>query len=239
MAILRTGRNWQPLPVRPYSPRVAAAIVRRALALLALATLPGCGSLPGAADPYSDIPEYRIVSSSLVPRNASYREALAAWRQPEDVNAWIDVAFEYDTRRALALSESQRAKGTAPSIHDPASFYDNPKGVCIDLARFAVETLRRIAPSLEPSYLMIEFDPAIISGQLLRRHWIAKFQRADGYYFFADSKRPGVIVGPYPSVGAFIGEYAAFRRREIVSYRELESYRRQTKVAARRRQDGS
>jgi hypothetical protein len=103
--------------------------------------------------------------------------------------------------------------------------------------RFAVETLRQVAPELKPTYLMIEFDPASISGHLLRRHWVARFEREDGYYFVADSKRPGVMVGPYSSVDAFVAEYARWRGREIVAYRELESYRRQIKATSKRKRD--
>ena len=51
-------------------------------------------------------------------------------------------------------------------------------------------------------------------------------------FFFADSKRPGHIAGPYDSVAAFIGDYARYRGRRIVSYRELESYRRQQHMEA-------
>jgi hypothetical protein len=45
------------------------------------------------------------------------RDALAAWHSAEDVNAWIGARFEYDTARAMRLSETQRqASGRLP-IH--------------------------------------------------------------------------------------------------------------------------
>ncbi len=207
--------------------------------LLCLAALLcGCASPPAVADPASDAPEARHVRDGLVPIHPTYESALAAWRAPEDVNAWIGARFEYDFGRAAALSESQRALAPAPSIYEPRDFYDRPSGVCVDLARFAVETLRQVAPDLRPRYLMIEFHPATVSGQLLRRHWLAAFEREGGHYFFADSKRPGTMAGPYPSVSAFVAEYARFRGREIVAYRELETYRRQQKAVSRRKPGG-
>ena len=43
---------------------------------------------------------------------------------------------------------------------------------------------------------------------------------------FADSTRPGVLVGPYASPAPFIAEYAAYRNRPILAFRELDSYQR-------------
>jgi hypothetical protein len=83
-------------------------------------------------------------------------------------------------------------------------------------------------------YLMIEFDPVQIRGQMLRRHWVATFERDGQHWFFADSKRPGHIAGPYPSTQAYIADYAAYRGRAIVAWRELPSYQRSVKVRAQR-----
>jgi len=189
--------------------------MRLSPALVVIALLTGCSGLPPAPQP------------------ASYAEALATWRQPEDINAWIGARFGYDEERALELSESQRARASAPPIHEPATFFGKPEGMCVDLARFAVESLRVVAPELEPRYLMIEFTPALRSGEVLRRHWVATFRRPDGHYFFADSNRPGKIAGPYPSTEAFVTAYADYRQREIVAYRALDTYLRQGKALAK------
>jgi hypothetical protein len=89
-----------------------------------------------------------------------------------------------------------------------------------------VETLRVIDPSSQPAFLMIEFAPAIVSGNTLRLHWLALHRRDGSYYFFADSNRPGHMAGPYETVGRFIQEYAQYRGRTVVSFREMESYER-------------
>jgi hypothetical protein len=65
-----------------------------------------------------------------------------------------------------------------------------------------------------------------------RMHWMAAFKRDGKHYFFADSKRPGHIAGPYASVQAFIAEYSAYRGRSIVAFRELESYQRKQRTMA-------
>ena len=164
----------------------------------------------------------------------SYSQALALWQSPEDVNAWIGAKFQYDLTRAMALSENQRgAPGRVP-IHSPQEFFAAPSGICVDLSRFAVETLQQIAPDLKASYLMIEFLPMTIGGNTLRMHWVASFQREGKYYFFADSKRPGRMSGPYASASEFVAEYASYRGREVVAFRELESYQRKQRAMASR-----
>jgi hypothetical protein len=189
-------------------------------------------AVPFAADPASDAPESRPSATAAVGLPKSYAEALGRWRGPEDVNAWIGARFEYDYERAARLSETQRDRVASVKIHEPDAFFAKPTGVCVDLARFAVETLRDVAPLSKPAYLMIEFDPVVISGNMLRRHWLAMFERGDEFYFFADSKRPGHVAGPYATVQQFIDEYAKYRGRGIVSYRSLDSHERKLKQRA-------
>jgi hypothetical protein len=77
---------------------------------------------------------------------------------------------------------------------------------------------------------MIEFDPIEIAGNTLRRHWLVSFKRDGKSYFFADSKRPGHIAGPYKDAREFIHEYAQYRGRKIVAFREVESYQKQRRT---------
>ncbi len=204
---------------------------RRSLLAVAL----GAVALPARAqraDPASDAPESAYSGSHRAPAAASYAEALQRWRGVDDINAFIGERFAYDRERALQLSESQRAQQPGPAILAPEAFFEQPRGVCVDLARFGVETLQQIAPALQPRYLMIEFDPVQISGQTLRRHWLVQWRDGDRFGFFADSKRPGHIAGPFASTQAFIDDYAAWRGRRIVAFRELASYQRQRKALA-------
>jgi hypothetical protein len=212
-----------------------AAALRRLLGATAIVLLAACGAVPQVADPASDAPEGRAASSVPLKDARSYDEALESWRSAEDVNAWIGARFEYDPERAIALSETQRGRAGPIAIAAPAAFFHDPRGVCVDLARFGVETLRRIDPASKPAYLMIEFSPVSIAGNTLRRHWMASFVRDGGHYFFADSKRPGTLAGPYASTQAFIEEYAAYRGREVVAYREVDTYRRRMRTPAPRR----
>ena len=188
------------------------------------------------ADPASDAPEARALPATPWRDAASYDEALARWRDADDVNAWIGARFEYDMQRALRLSETQRERNGRLPIHAPDAFFAAPKGVCVDLSRFAVETLRRIDPASQPSYLMIEFAPQSIQGQVLRRHWVVRFQRDGQLYFFADSKRPGHVAGPYADNATYIKDYAAYRGREIVAFRDMESTERKTRTLALKQQ---
>lgn len=189
-----------------------------------------------ATDPRSDAPEPPVIAHGPVKEAASYAEALRIWRTSEDVNAWIGAKFEYDMSRAMLLSETQRTNGGRLPIHRPDAFFATPSGVCVDLSRFAVETLRAIDPQARPAYLMIEFAPISIGGNTLRRHWLVSFEHDGKHYFFADSKRPGVIAGPYASTRDFIEEYARYRNREVVGFRQMESYERKTRTLATKQQ---
>ena len=215
------------------STRVRSDGVFAALAVLVLSACTGW-AVAGEqrADPASDAPEQRSVSRGVVPPVASYAEALQTWRRPEDLNAWLGERFEYDSARALRLSETQRARAGTLPIHEPSAFFDAPRGVCVDVARFAVETLRMIDPQARASYLMIEFNPATLSGQTLRRHWVATFERDGRLYVFGDSKRPGHLAGPYADAAAFVADYARYRGREVVAFRQLSSHERQRRQLA-------
>ena len=204
--------------------------MRIAFVLLLLAFVAACTTVPQAAD-LSDAPEgHRHVTPFK--DAATYSQALQLWRNPEELNAWIGARFHYSMPRAMQLSESQRARSGQSRIHEPQEFFGAPSGVCVDLSRFAVETLRQIDPELQANYLMIEFTPVTVGGNTLRLHWRATFQRDGKHYFFADSKRPGHMAGPYASAQEFIAEYSAFRGRSIVAFRELESYQRKQRTTA-------
>lgn len=210
------------------SPARFSPLAAVAFSLAALASPTGDNADSDAPD--SDRP--RAIAFVDTP---TYAQALSAWHSAEDINAWIGAKFEYDTARAMRLSETQRqANGRLP-IHPPAEFFASPKGVCVDLSRFGVETLTRIAPESRPRYVMIEFDPVTIRGNALRRHWVTAFERDGKQYFFADSKRPGHIAGPYDSTKAYIDDYARYRGRTIVAFAERASYERTARTAASKR----
>lgn len=168
--------------------------MRNLLLAIVLALAP-CVGMAQAADAASDAPHERFAAGHY-PAAASYPEALARWTGADDINAWIGAKFQYDRARALQLSETQRERNGRMPIHEPQDFFVAPAGVCVDLARFGVETLRSLEPVTRPRYLMIEFDPVTIQGNTLRRHWVTLYERAGGLYFFADSKRPGHVAGP-------------------------------------------
>ena len=186
---------------------------------------PAQGSPEPVARSDADAPRERSVPRAP-PQAASYAQALERWQGVDDVNAWIGANFQYDPARALQLSETQRASGARMAIYEPARFFSAPKGVCVDLARFAVEAVRALEPGVRPVYLMIEFDPIVIEGNTLRRHWVVAYRRDSGYYVFADSIRPGYVAGPYATLDAYIADYARYRGRRIVGFDAREGYER-------------
>ena len=189
-----------------------------------------CGA--GLAAQLPDAPESAYLRALASDAPKSYPHALDTWRNAEDLSAWIAAHFTYDRARALALSETRRGTAARSAIHDPASFFARPHGICVDLARFGVETLRAIDPSARPRYLLLELEPVTIEGNVLRTHWLAMFQRDGSYHFFADSARPDRIAGPYASIEAFLDEYARNRGRPVLAHRELQSYERRLRTMA-------
>jgi hypothetical protein len=189
-----------------------------------------------SADPSSDAPEYPPDSTAVLKTADSYEHALQVWNTPEDISAWIAHNFSYDMARAMRLSETQRAKNSDFSIYTPSEFFTTKGGVCVDLSRFGVETLRSIDPQSDPGYLLIEFAPMHVAGNTLRFHWLASFKRDGKTYFFADSKRPGHIAGPYKDATEFVRDYEQYRDRKIQAFREVESYKKQQRTRSRQLQ---
>ncbi len=211
--------------------------MRTTLVALALASLSACSSVAQNADPASDAPEEprRVATFQDA---ASYSQALQSWRTPEDVNGWIGAKFQYDATRAMLLSETQRKKSGRLPVPQPQTFFLAPSGICVDLSRFTVETLRAIDPGLDAKYLMIEFAPITVGGNVLRMHWLASFTRDGKHYFLGDSKRPGHIAGPFDSTQEFVAAYSRYRNRPVLSFREPESYQRtERKMALKERRD--
>ncbi len=189
-----------------------------------------------AIEHFPDKPEYTNDSTAPVKIADSYEHALQVWKTPEDIRDWIVANFSYDMARAMRLSETQRAKHGRLAIYTPAVFFSTKAGICVDLSRFAVETLRAIDPQCDPKYLMIEFDPVTITGNTLRRHWLVSFKQDGKICFFADSRRPGHISGPYNDPRDFIHDYERYRGRKIVAFREVESYQKRQRTETRKLQ---
>jgi hypothetical protein len=194
--------------------------------------LAGFAGVLHAAEPSSDAPEYARDSTVLFKAADSYEHALQIWKTPEDISAWIARNFSYDMARAMRLSETQRAINNDFSIYTPSEFFTAKGGVCVDLSRFGVETLRSIDPQSDPKYLMIEFAPMHVVWNTLRLHWLASFKRDGRTCFFADSKRPGHIAGPYKDTAEFIRDYEQYRGRRILAFREAESYQKHQRARA-------
>ncbi len=190
----------------------------------------GWANVSHAADTLPDEPESERDFSLPYQAPDSYKRALQLWKKAEDINEWVAAVFLYDKTRAMKLSPNRGTDEQEIPIYSPPEFFKGKTGVCVDLARFGVETLRIIDPISDPRYLMIEFDPIKINGHTFRLHWLVSFKRDGMKYFFCDSKRPGHIAGPYHTTQEFISEYEQYRGRRIVTHRELDSYQKQRKL---------
>ena len=202
--------------------------------ILLLFFLTGFAGVVHPADPSSDAPDSLPDSSVSFKAADSYEHALHVWKTPEDISRWVAANFSYDMRRAMRLSATQRTKNGGFPIYTPSQLFETKGGVCVDLVRFGVETLRSIDPSSDPKYLMIEFARTTLAGNTLRLHWLAAFRRNGQIYFFADSKRPGHIAGPYTDPDDFTRDYEQYRGRKILAFREAESYKKQQHSRARK-----
>jgi hypothetical protein len=206
----------------------------KCLLLLILFFLTGFAGLVHSADSASDAPGSPRDTTAVFKAADSYEQALQVWKTPEDISAWVSANFAYDTVRAMRLSETQRAKNNDFPIYTPSQFFATKGGVCVDLSRFGVETLKSIDPKSDPKYLMIEFAPMQVAGNMLRLHWLASFKSEGQVNFFADSKRPGHIAGPYKDAAEFIRDYEQYRGRRILAFREVDAYQKQQRTRARK-----
>ena len=223
--MLRCSGNW----LSP-SLRLRGISMFKGFLILTLFLLTGFAGVVHPADPSSDAPDSPPDSTVSFKTADSYEHALHVWKTPEDISRWVAANFSYDQRRAMRLSETQRTKNGGFPIYTPSQLFETKGGVCVDLARFGVETLRSIDPQSDPKYLMIEFAPMDITGNTLRLHWLVSFKRDGQTYFFADSKRPGHIAGPYKDATEFIRDYEQYRGRKILAFREVESYKKRQRA---------
>lgn len=175
----------------------------------------------------SDAPD-SIAQSTASETYPTYTMALLRWKNVHDVNNWISANFRYSMPRAKQLASNSTSREQV-AIYTPAELYVQKTGVCIDLSRFTVETLKTIDSSLHAQYLLIEFEPVVIDDSILKNHWLTIYQTPEGYFMMADSKKPGYIAGPYTQPADFIAEYEVFRNRKIVSWKVLPSYQKKKK----------
>lgn len=175
--------------------------------------------------------DYDIQRKSDVKNNTdptNYTVGISGWSTIKDVHKWIKDNFEYDLDRAMLLANNKKSNSNT-AIHTPNEFWTIKKGTCIDLSRFAYETTKLINNSIKINYLKIQFEPLNYNGSKFIYHWLISVEKEDQFFFFADSKRPHIIDGPYASVRDFINAYEKFRQRKIVSYKLLDSYQKSQK----------
>ena len=101
----------------------------------------------------------------------SYYEALQNWKTVKEVSNWIAQNFEYDMDRAMQLANNSKTRGKT-NIYKPEELFHHKKGVCIDLARFALETIQAIDPAINVKYLLIEFEPVLMDNLIFKNHWM-------------------------------------------------------------------
>ena len=163
----------------------------------------------------------------------TYDDALADWTTPEDIMRWVRDEFRYDLDRALDLAEDSPVRADT-AIYTPPETFDSRSGTCVDLCRFAVETLRDIDPETTVNYLMIEFEPVRIADRTLRRHWLAVYEHPLGLISFADTKYPGEFSDPHPSLAGLVANYEMRRGRRVLGFELRTTFLKQLKQQKRR-----
>jgi len=141
---------------------------------------------------------------------------------------WVRDEFQYDLERALDLADDSPVSAAA-EIYTPRETFDARSGTCVDLCRFAVDTLRAIDPATPANYLMIEFEPLRIADRTLRRHWLAVGEYPLGLVVFADTKYPGEVSDPYPSLAVFVADYEVRRGRRVLGFELRTTFLKQLK----------
>jgi hypothetical protein len=162
----------------------------------------------------------------------TYDDALASWKTPEDIMRWVRDEFQYDLERALDFAEDSPAS-PAVEVYAPRETFNARSGTCIDLCRFAVDTLRAIDSATPVNYLMIDFEPVRIADRTLRRHWLAVYEHPLGLVVFADTKYPGELSKPDPSLAGFVANYEVRRGRRVLGFRLRTTFAKELKTKKR------
>ena len=139
-------------------------------------------------------------------------------------NNWFDLGVGREDK-SIYCSEDERIEGSSSQSYTVSPWHLRVPALGDHMIRANPQSRSVAVAGKDRAAIMM-------GGHALRRHWVAFFVRDGGYYVFADSKRPGVLAGPYAGPAQFIAEYAAYRKRQIVAFRELASYER--KLAAKR-----
>ena len=178
---------------------------------------------------------------------SSYSDAIASWKAPEDIALWMRDVFRYDLERALDLAEDNSVRSDT-RIFTPEETFSAGAGTCVDLCRFAVDTMRahRSDDADELPHDRVR------AGQNCKAHVAATLARQSTSIHLASScsqtrNTPGEINGPYRSLTQFLDVYEARRKRRVVKHvssattflREMQAKRRRRaqKAAAPRKKD--
>jgi len=210
----------------------AAIVIRNAIALFLLFIFTMGASAPGTTTEdikHTDAPALPSSNQNPIdPQKDSYEVMIKTWQTVYDVNNWIARNFRYDMQRAMQLASNSDAREKT-RIYNPEELYNTKKGACIDLVRFAYETIKSIDSTIYLKYLIIEFEPLQMSDRIFRRHWLVIYRENNHLYLMADTKRPGHISGPYTDISNFINQYEQYRERRILSYKLTDTYKKKRK----------
>lgn len=117
------------------------------------------------------------------------------WGSAQQLQGWISQNFQYDPGRQAQQSNPDTR---TPPI-DPATFFANPTGACMDLANFGATAMNSVDPNANAQLMQIDMARTNPDGTTTSwKHWIGVFQNEDGRYVgFADSRGKGNLYdGP-------------------------------------------
>ncbi len=163
---------------------------------------------------------FLLSACATIPQK-TYEEAVSEWKSYKDVAKWMSWNFSYDMNR---LDEGLRkySHDNPMPVRSPQETYRLKTGVCFDAARFAQETLNRIAASYRAEIVYIVYEDSRYFKGSAPTHYVCSFWK-DGKLYIMDygttAKSLMGIHGPYNS----LDEYKKFCETWHPSKRKIKS----------------
>jgi len=114
----------------------------------------------------------------VVPVQAgNFDDTVATWTSPDDVGAWLQDNFEFDTKRQKLIQK--RLKQSGPSgllVRAPASTFESGKGYCADAAYLALVALNKIHPAYNARWIFVK------NAKGKPNHWATGFTMDEKLY---------------------------------------------------------
>ena len=144
------------------------------------------------------------LSGPFIAQASDYADAVSNWKSYQDVGAWLDKNFEFNTSRQKTIRKRLKKQGVSGLlIRNPETVFKDKSGYCADSAHFSLDALGKISPEYNPRLVFVMNS---VPGK--PNHWVTGFT-VDGKVYVMDYgaghnwDAMNGIHGPYDSLDGY------------------------------------